>query len=421
MNLCRATTLLSLILCLCACDAKSVCAPAALGPPDKPPAFAVVTSDRSSTAIALLDESAALITEAWIDSGTTAANISATLSGDVVLASHPFARGEVAVIDRLGVDVLTRIEIATGTVLHQYQTERLDDSSSTSSQFRANPYDALLWSDDTIFVSRFSANLMMNSSSADNGSDLIRIHKSDGSLVARIGFDAFETTGPNGPYYARPALMVKRGDRLAVGLAELDSQFLTGPGAVGVVDPATNTATTLALTGLRNCGEIVESPADDTHAFVLCSGYSFSLEGDRRAAAGIALINIPASGNAVIEHIWRASDHATSRVPSNGLVVIDATRVAVNAMGDQSANTNDAYVVIDFSDDSQMTAFTSEGAFVNGIGAFVDATKMIYVPDANAGLHVGHLNANGTIDMLNTINVSPCRHLPAREIRPISR
>ena len=56
----------------------------ALDPLGTMPRYAVVSSDFSSSSIAMLDESFDPIDESWVNSGTTYPGLVATLSGDVV-------------------------------------------------------------------------------------------------------------------------------------------------------------------------------------------------------------------------------------------------------------------------------------------------------------------------------------------------
>ena len=72
----------------------------ALDPLGATPRYAVVSSDFSSSSIAMLDEDFEVIDESWINSGTTYAGLVATLSGDVVLPNRQAGDGTFAVIDR---------------------------------------------------------------------------------------------------------------------------------------------------------------------------------------------------------------------------------------------------------------------------------------------------------------------------------
>ncbi len=57
----------------------------ALDPLSSTPRYAVVSTDFSSSSIAMLDADFAAINESWLNSGTTYPGLVATLSGDVVL------------------------------------------------------------------------------------------------------------------------------------------------------------------------------------------------------------------------------------------------------------------------------------------------------------------------------------------------
>ena len=72
-------------LLICAALAAVGCgdSSSALDPLDAMPRYAVVSSDYSSSSIAMLDEDFEVIDESWLNSGTTYPGLVATLSGDV--------------------------------------------------------------------------------------------------------------------------------------------------------------------------------------------------------------------------------------------------------------------------------------------------------------------------------------------------
>jgi len=86
----------------------------ALDPLDATPRYAVVSSDFSSSSIAMLNEDFVVIEESWLNSGTTYPGLVATLSGDVVLPNRQAGDGTFAVIDRFLTDVVTRFFVPSG-------------------------------------------------------------------------------------------------------------------------------------------------------------------------------------------------------------------------------------------------------------------------------------------------------------------
>ncbi|QQR89707.1 MAG: hypothetical protein IPJ88_16200 [Myxococcales bacterium] len=230
---------------LSACNLKSPHPAAKLGPPERKPSFAVVTSDYVSSAIALLDADGELITEAWIDSGTTAAGLSATIGGDVVLPSHPSEDNTLKVIDRLGIDVVTRIDLDSGQIIDQIQTQ---GNGPNETGFRANPQDWVQISDTVAFVSRHEPNLNPNASELDAGNDLIQIDLPAQSIRRHIDLASFNTSVGATTVYARPALMTQLGSFLIFSMARLSFDFSkAASGILGYLDLSSMTLGRLDL------------------------------------------------------------------------------------------------------------------------------------------------------------------------------
>lgn len=409
--------LLSLLLLTpTACDVASQCAPATLAPLPKVPAYAVVASDYGSSAIALLDEDGALVTEAWIDSGTTRTGISSAIGGDVVLPTRMPRTGELTLVDRLGVDVVTRIAVPTGEVLGQIRTQEDPNDPNDPNGFRANPYDVLAWNDSEWLVSRLSPNLRTNASELEGGSDVVRVHLGSGEIARRYDFSAADRTEDGSLFYARPSHFVRLGDRVLVGLGRLNTAFESGPGAVASLDPESGALDVLELDGLENCGEMSHVYGSTTAAFVLCSGETFTTAEGRRSTSGVVRIGLDERGAPVAEAVWRAVSDASSPVPSNGLVALSGARVVVNAMGDRSLGTRDEFVAIDVESGTVDIVFESAGAFVIGRGDWDGERSRLLVPDAADGVHVFDVEG-ATFREISLVNVSPCRGLPPREVR----
>jgi len=394
-----------------ACGTDPPCPAAALDVLEATPAWAVVTSDFTSTAIALLDDEGALVEEAWVDSGSAEPGIVAALSGDVALPSRPLATGELTLIDRFGVDIVSRFDLTRGTVIAQLDTQL--DASAGGGGFRANPQDVLL-DGGSLLVSRFQPNLDPGAPELDRGNDLVWVD--EGGPRARIAFDALDTDVDGVRIYARPGRMARLGDSLLVGLGRLDADFaISGPGAVAVVSGEPPTVSAIALDGLSNCPELRGNPTGDA-VIVLCAGDTFALAEDRRAGAGVARIVEGRSGPSVSE-IWRAVDHPAAPVPTGTPVPLGGARVAVPALGEAAGG--DQIAVVDLVSEEIAVGYVAEDAFVIGAGGYDPATRLLLVPDANVGIlrfHVDEL----ALTPLAPIDVSPCRGLPAREVGALS-
>lgn len=403
-----------------ACGVESTVPPADLSPLTRTPAFAVITSDRMSTAVAMLDSDATLITEAWIDSGTTAAMLTATLDGDVVMPSAPIGTNVLTLLNQLGATVITRIQIPTGQVLSQFSAQRPEPDEGSPTRFRANIHDAIDLNDGTILVTRFQPNLREGAEDLDLGNDAVVVRLADGMILDRIDFSGVNTTEGSTLVYARPSGMVRVRDRIVVATTRLDELFYAGPGAVGVVDATARTVTAIPLPDLTDCLEVSGVPGDVSHAVVLCAGDTYVTMAERRAHAGLVTLVVDEANSVAVQHVWRAREHPDVPVPSNGLVSLGGSRVAVNAMGDRSAGTNDRYLVVDLATDEAEVAFSSEGAFVISKGAFVPERAQLLVPDAASGVHVFHVGVDYELTETALVDTSPFRRLPAREVRALS-
>lgn len=407
------------------CGAESPCGRAALAPLDRTPAYAVVTGDFTSTAIALLDARGTPITGAWIDSGTTRPGLATTISGDVALPTRPVTPGVLTVIDRFGVDRITRIAVPEGNVLGQVPTTPAMRRGQTA--FRANPHDAVALEGSGALVSRFEPNLDPRAAPLDRGNDLLRVDMAAGELTDRIPLGSLDVhvTGPRGEdtrVYARPSRMVRTGSRIVVGLARLSADFMVaGPGAVAIVDPVAGTARALALEGLTNCGEVVPVPRRPNRAAVVCSGPTFA-EGPegRREGAGAAWIHVPPDRAAHVAHLWRAAEHPSVPPVSRGAVAIGDTHLVVAARGSEPTGAPDRLVRLDLASGETQVVAEGDGGFVFGPGAFDSERHLLLIPDTVAGIRRFHVPRDGGApEPMEVVDPSPCRELGAREIRPL--
>lgn len=416
----RQACLVMCLVAIAACSVKPNVPPADLAPLATTPAFAVVTSDRASTAIAMLDVDGNLITEAWIDSGTVTAVLAATLDGDVVMPSLPVGGNTLNLLNQLGATVITRIEIPSGQVLSQFSAQRPEPAGDGNlTRFRANIQDMLDLHDGTVLVTRFEPNRREGAQPLDLGNDAVIVRLSDGELLARVSFESVDASVDGALYYARPTTMTPVGDSVLVATTRLDELFNSGPAAVAVIDLETRTAHALELPGLADCLESVVVPGDSAHAIVLCAGDTFTTMDARRARAGVVYVAVDGVGEPVVESIWRASEHTDTPVPSNGLVSLGGTLIAVNAMGDRNENTSDTYVTIDLATGATTNAFSTEGAFVISKGAFVRERHQLLVPDAAVGVRIFTVSDAGALTQTRVVDTSPFRRLPAREVRAL--
>ncbi len=394
----------------------------ALDPLDARPRYAVVSSDFSSSSIAMLDEDFGIIDESWLNSGTTYPGLVATLSGDVVLPNRQAGDGTFAVIDRFFTDVVTRFFVPSGNLDGQARTH--GDVGDTG--FSSNPQDFIFVDGDSAWVPRYESNLNPSASAENQGNDLFEINPSDMSATgARIDLSSLNTTATvmtqDGPVevdvFARPSRGVLVGSTIVVGLDRISATFdAAGPGMVAVVDLEDQSVEGLEIAGLKSCGNVVPVPGAPAKVVVGCVGFAhpFGDEPQVRASSGIVLLDVGET-EVTIERVWRLADHPTSSIAVNSVVAIDEQRVAGVATGD-FATIVDTLHLMDLTTGAQELVHESTGSFVIGLSAYDPEREMLYVPDAaqNAVLELA-ANEDGFVEVGST-EIAPGLGLPPTKV-----
>jgi hypothetical protein len=359
----------------------------ALDPLAATPRYAVVSTDFSSSSIAMLDQDFLVIDESWLNSGTTYPGLVATLSGDVVLPNRQAGDGTFAVIDRYFTDVVTRFFVPNGNLNGQVRTH----GNVGDSGFSSNPQDFIFANEDSAWVPRYESNLNPSAPAENQGNDLLEINPADMSHTgARIDLSSLNTTagvmGPAGPIevtvFARPSRGVLVGSTLVVGLDRISPNFdAAGPGMVAVVDLDDESVSSVELQGLQGCGNAVPVPGAPTKIVVACVGFAnpFGDEPQVRASSGIALLDVGESG-VTVDRVWRLADHPTAAIAVNSVAAIDGQRVVGVATGD-FVTTVDELHLIDLASGAQELVHDSTGSFVIGLSAYDPDSEMLYVPD----------------------------------------
>ena len=360
----------------------------ALDPLDAMPRYAVVSSDFSSSSIAMLDEDFGVINDSWLSSGTTYPGLVATLSGDVVLPTRQAGDGTFAVIDRFLTDVVTRFFVPSGNLNGQVRTH----GDVGESGFSSNPQDFIFVGGDSAWVPRYESNLNSSASPENQGNDLFEINPSDMSATgARIDLSSLDTTATvmtqDGPVevdvFARPSRGVLVGSTVVIGLDRISASFdAAGPGMVAVIDLRDESVEGLELAGLQSCGNAAPVPGAPTKVVVACVGFAqpFGDEPQVRASSGIALLDVGET-EVTVERLWRVSDHPAEAIAVNSVVAIDEQRVAGVATGN-FATTTDGLHLMNLSTGVQELVYESTGSFVIGVSAYDPDSEMLYVPDA---------------------------------------
>ena len=386
------------------------------------PRYAVLSSDFSSSSIAMLDEDFAILDESWLNSGTTYPGLVATLSGDVVLPNRQAGDGTFAVIDRFFTDVVTRFFVPSGNLNGQVRTH----GDVGDSGFSSNPQDFIFAAEDSAWAPRYESNLNPSAPPENQGNDLIELNPADMSPTgARIDLSPLNTTAsvmtPGGAVevdvFARPSRGVLVGSTLVVGLDRISANFdAAGPGMVAVVDLDDESVSSVELPGLQSCGNAVPVPGAPTKVVVACVGFAnpFGDEPQVRASSGIALLGVGESG-VTIERVWHVAGHPTGAIAVNSVVAIDEQRVVGVATGDFATTVDELYL-IDLATGAQELVHDSTGSFVIGLSAYDPDSEMLYVPDAAENAIVEFaLDEDGFVEVGST-EIAPGLSLPPTKV-----
>ena len=421
----KLTLLICVALALVGCGeggSAGVVGTPALDPLNATPRYAVISSDFSSSSIAMLDEDFVVIDESWLNSGTTYPGLVATLSGDVVLPNRQAGDGTFAVIDRFLTDVVTRFFVPSGNLNGQARTH----GDIGDSGFASNPQDFIFAGEDSAWTPRYESNLNPSAPPGNQGTDLIEINPADMSVTgARIDLSSLNTTAivttQDGPVevevFARPSRGVLVGSLIVVGLDRISANFdAAGPGMVAVVDLEDESVTGLELPGFKSCGNAAPVPGAPSKVVVACVGFAqpFGDEPQVRASSGIAILDVGESG-VMIERVWRVADHPSEAIAINSVVALDERRVVGVATGDFATTVDELYL-LDLATEAQDLIHASDGSFVIGLSAYDVDSEMLYVPDAvaNAVLEFA-VDEDGFIEAGST-EIAPSLGLPPTKV-----
>lgn len=394
----------------------------ALAPLSASPRYAVVSSDFSSSSIAMLDADFASIDESWLNSGTTYPGLVATLSGDVVLPNRQAGDGTFSVVDRLFTDVVTRFFVPSGNLNGQARTH----GDIGDSGFSSNPQDFISAGVDSAWVPRYETNLSPTAAPENQGNDLIEVNPSDMSRTgARVDLSPLNTTatvmGDSGPVevdvFARPSRGVLVDSTIIVALDRISAAFnAAGSGMVAVVDLEDESLEGLELPGLKSCGRLVPVPGSPNKVLVACVGFAqpFGDEPQVRASSGIVLLDVGET-EVSIDRVLRVADHADDPIAVNAVIAIDSGRVLGVASGDFGANP-DRLFLIDLETGVQKLVHEATGSFVIGEAAYDPRSEMLYVPDAAENAVLEFAADEGGFVQVGSNTIAPGIGLPPTKV-----
>lgn len=388
------------------------------------PTFAVHSSDYSSSAVALLDETGAVLDARYLSSASTIEGLSGGLHGDISLPTSPGRADVLTVVARFMGDYVLRVDLGDGSVLDQTRTQAIPfDADDPGAAYASNPQDYLHVDAHTAIVTRYGRNLDPGAAAIDRGDDLLVIDPATSERLQHIALDDWVETasvddGAGGSVeelvHARPAQIVGLGCHAVFGTARLSENWHGHPiGAVGVLDLVNLDVEKIELETLRNCGDVVPVTGDPERAIVLCSGSPWL----DRATAGLVMLHVDAAGTATVEHSYVSADaDADAPILSGGLVSLGGTRMVVGETGDQSTGAGDVLYLFDIATGEYEKLLTTPDTDELGSGAYDPSRGVLYVPVADLGLVTFDVSDSAVTER-DTLVID--RVLPVRQIRPL--
>ena len=372
-----------------------------------PIGMAVLSSDYQSTVLSLLTLGPTpTLRDRCLDSGSVSPQLSAALSGDVVLPSSPQLGNPVTLIDRKN-STLTWVNPATCDVLRQM---------NVGPGFASNPYDVAQAAPDKAYVARYDS----HPSDPAQGNDLLIIDPRLATVTGRVDLRAHsdQVVPPAKALLPRPAAVLALAGKVYVLLGHQSDDFMvSGPGRVLVIDPSSNTvAHTINLPTLKNCARL-QALFDGAGAPVLVVGCSgpFTDGAAQVNSSGFAWINL--AGTPLLTQV--VAGPAFGRpVGGSSVSVFDANRAFTVVPGDFMGPAKDAVHGFGFvTGASPAKILEGEGAFILSLG--LDRQRgLLYLANASAAqprIQI-YTVAAGAVTPTAMVVPNPSTGLPPRQI-----
>ncbi len=218
----------------------------------------IVTSDYTSTNIAVSRLDGTTVSGSFVSSGATKPGLTLALSGDVDVPFIAPPSGRVLLLDRYGTNVLTWMTLADATVIAQLPV---------GTGFESNPHDYLEVGAHRAYVSRYGTNPSPGVQPFDQGGDLLIVDTEAPVITGRIAIPE-----ENPALEPCPDLMTWIGAEVVLTLGRSSADLsLVGDGRFVGISPATNAIDwTVNVTGLKGCGRVAASPSGRVAA-IACS------------------------------------------------------------------------------------------------------------------------------------------------------
>jgi hypothetical protein len=371
-----------------------------------PRGMALVNSDRKSTSISLVAlGGGALTTDACFGSGSADPQLSAALSGDVVLPSETQPGNELVVIDRTN-SVLTWINPTTCQVRRQL---------NVGTGFAANPQDLVAGLGGAKgYVTRYGR----NPARPDQGSDLLIIDTDRGVATGRIDLAAHASASPvaGKTILPMPSRLALVGKRVYVALNNLSEAYdAAGLGRVLVIDaPSDTVIQTIELPTLKNCGSLTRLPDNGGEWLAVSCAGPYSDNAQQIDSAGVALIDLGKSPPEI--KVIRSADFGR---PLSGfdLEVVDPGHAFTVVNGD-GLMLNDAVWMFSLTGGAPQKIFDASGSYVLTL-ALDRSRRTLFLLEAartSPKVHLFNVPASGPAVPSGELVGSPKTGLPPRSL-----
>jgi hypothetical protein len=370
-----------------------------------PVGMALVNGDRQSASISLVAlGGGALTTDACFGSGSADPQLSAALSGDVILPSDTQPGNELVVIDRTN-SVLTWINPTTCQVRRQL---------NVGNGFAANPHDLVGGLGGAKgYVTRYGRN-----SARTEGSDILIIDTERGVATGRIDLAGHASASPvaGKVILPMPSRMAVVGKRVYVALNNLSEAYdAAGLGRVLVIDATTDSVVeTIELPTLKNCGAFTRFPGPGGESLAVSCAGPYSDNAQQIDTAGVAIIDVGRSPAEV--KVIRSTGFGR---PLSGfdLEVVDPATAFTVVNGD-GAMLNDSVWAFSLTGGAPQKVFDASGSYVLSI-ALDRARRTLYLLEAartSPKVHLYTVPVTGAPARSGELVASPKTGLPPRSL-----
>jgi hypothetical protein len=373
-----------------------------------PGGLAVVhnSADYTSALLSLVDPATAtLVRDNCLSSGSKAPQLSQALSGDVVLPSAPLPGHPLVLIDRTN-NALVWVNPVDCTVTQEI---------SVSTGFLSNPHDVVAIAPNKFYVTRYSTNPSPSPdpSQLDGGGDLLILDLDLGRPIARIDLAAYAAGGAGIRPNPDRARVFDGKIYVTLNNLNVDPKQTGGPGRVVVVDPTSDTVTSvIELPDFKNCSAIAPVPGQEGALAVVCEG-AWADGANQINASGVALIDTSTSPATVQTRM--ASDFGRPLSYADLAVVNSGVAFAV-VSGDFSGSPPDQLWQFDFAGGLPQKLLDASTDYVLGGLVFDPASQRLFLGDADPQsprLHVFDVSVSPPPE-LSSLDSDPGRGLQPR-------